>query len=274
MSEDDFEALVEGEGGGDLESISGSESEGEGPEDAWDALLEDPAEAMGGAASTAARGTSTPFAVFRGASAAARETVAHLGVYRSVLLHDRADDVSVQAQQAALGSLLASPGRWCILLARGGHFAGAIFDLRRIQRGPRGDEPACIAHKSFHRYVIRAKQGGRQASKDATGKVAKSAGSALRRYNEAQLAEGIRETLGGWAAELSSCDRIFVQVSRADRATLFGGPSPCLSARDPRVRRVPFATQRPTFSEAKRVALQLGSVFDMSDLVAKASNRL
>ncbi len=30
----------------------------------------------------------------------------------------------------------------------------------------------------------RAKQGGRQAGKDATGKFAKSAGSQLRRYNE------------------------------------------------------------------------------------------
>ncbi len=34
----------------------------------------------------------------------------------------------------------------------------------------------------------RAKQGGRQAGKDATGKFAKSAGSQLRRYNEVRPA--------------------------------------------------------------------------------------
>lgn len=39
----------------------------------------------------------------------------------------------------------------------------------------------------FFRYVVRAKAGKRQSGKDATGKVAHSAGSSLRRYNEAAL---------------------------------------------------------------------------------------
>lgn len=39
----------------------------------------------------------------------------------------------------------------------------------------------------FCRYVVRAKAGKKQSSKDATGKAAHSAGSALRRYNEAAL---------------------------------------------------------------------------------------
>ena len=36
----------------------------------------------------------------------------------------------------------------------------------------------------FTRCVCRAKAGGKQSSKDATGKFAKSAGSQIRRYNE------------------------------------------------------------------------------------------
>ena len=39
----------------------------------------------------------------------------------------------------------------------------------------------------YCRYVIRAKAGTRQATSDASGKVAKSAGSSLRRHNEAML---------------------------------------------------------------------------------------
>lgn len=37
------------------------------------------------------------------------------------------------------------------------------------------------------RYVVRAKSGKRQSAQDATGKAANSAGSSLRRYNEAAL---------------------------------------------------------------------------------------
>lgn len=47
---------------------------------------------------------------------------------------------------------------------------------------PDGFEVA--AHKTFHRYVVRAGAGGKQSNKDSTGKYAKSAGSRLRRYNE------------------------------------------------------------------------------------------
>lgn len=37
------------------------------------------------------------------------------------------------------------------------------------------------------RYVVRAKAGKKQSSKDASGKAANSAGAALRRYNELAL---------------------------------------------------------------------------------------
>lgn len=39
----------------------------------------------------------------------------------------------------------------------------------------------------YTRYVVRAKQGGRQSAKDGTGRAPKSGGASLRRYNEAAL---------------------------------------------------------------------------------------
>ena len=46
-----------------------------------------------------------------------------------------------------------------------------------------------IAHKTFHRYVVRAKRGTAQSARDAQGNAPKSAGANLRRYNEAALTQ-------------------------------------------------------------------------------------
>ena len=47
-----------------------------------------------------------------------------------------------------------------------------------------------VANRSVNRPVMfRAKAGGRQSSKDASGKHAQSGGAALRRYNEVQPCE-------------------------------------------------------------------------------------
>lgn len=54
----------------------------------------------------------------------------------------------------------------------------------------------------------RAKAGGKQSSQDATGKIAKSAGSALRRYNEQALDRDIQELLLSWRAHLDAADRV------------------------------------------------------------------
>ncbi|XP_020974268.1 ankyrin repeat and zinc finger domain-containing protein 1 [Arachis ipaensis] len=69
-----------------------------------------------------------------------------------------------------------------VLLASGGHFAGCVFD---------GD--AVVAHKTFHRYVVRAKAGKKQSSKDASGRAAHSAGASLRRHNELALKKAEKE---------------------------------------------------------------------------------
>ena len=44
-----------------------------------------------------------------------------------------------------------------------------------------------LKHKTFHRYVVRAKRGTTQSTQDNKGQAAKSAGATLRRYNESAL---------------------------------------------------------------------------------------
>lgn len=63
---------------------------------------------------------------------------------------------------------------WSIILVAAGHFAAAIF---------KGD--SVVTHKTFHRYVVRAKRGTVQSQHDSSGKHAKSAGANIRRTQEA-----------------------------------------------------------------------------------------
>ncbi|KAJ7557356.1 hypothetical protein O6H91_05G123300 [Diphasiastrum complanatum] len=133
---------------------------------------------------------------------------------------------------------------WVVLLNAGGHFAGVVKDMR---------DGSVLAHQTFHRYVVRAKAGGRQSSKDATGRAPKSAGASLRRYNELALEKDIKELLKSWQQYIELADCIFVHAPSRNRQALFGGRIPLLTHSDNRFRQVPFTTRRPTFKEAKRV---------------------
>ena len=52
-----------------------------------------------------------------------------------------------------------------------------------------------MAHTTSSRYVVRAKAGGRQVTKDAGGKNIKSAGSSIRRQGELALEQDMRKAL-------------------------------------------------------------------------------
>lgn len=83
----------------------------------------------------------------------------------------------------------------------GGHFAAMIVALAPKTGKKHGNEErtaTVIAHKTFHRYTTRRKQGGSQSSSDAAKGAAHSAGSSLRRYNEAALTTDVRELLQSW----------------------------------------------------------------------------
>ncbi|XWS77171.1 hypothetical protein CRYUN_Cryun01aG0238800 [Craigia yunnanensis] len=136
-----------------------------------------------------------------------------------------------------------------VLLSSGGHFAGCVFDGNSV-----------VAHKTFHRYVVRAKAGKKQSSKDATGKAAHSAGAALRRHNELALKKEIQELLASWNTYFDASSRVFIHAPSSNRNVLFNGDKPYFSDQFCSVRNVPLTVRRPTLKEAKRIYNQLTQV--------------
>lgn len=172
---------------------------------------------------------------------------------------------------------------WTVLLLGGGHFAASVIALnphvttyQGKQRGganaPREDRSLILlAHKAFHRYTTRRKQGGGQAAQDATGRFAKSAGAQLRRYNEAALGDDVRGLLDspGWRELISRSEKIWIRAgARAARGLLWSWEgakaskgSPLEAARnDGRLGSLPFPTRRPTIGETVRCFLELAKV--------------
>ncbi|KAK6260792.1 VLRF1/Vms1 - like 1 [Theobroma cacao] len=133
-----------------------------------------------------------------------------------------------------------------VLLSSGGHFAGCVFDGNSV-----------VAHKTFHRYVVRAKAGKKQSSKDATGKAAHSAGAALRRHNELALKKEIQELLASWKPYFDASSCVFIHAPSTNHHVLFNGDKPYFSHQFCAVRNVPLTVRRPTLKEAKRIYNQL-----------------
>ncbi|XP_022770311.1 ankyrin repeat and zinc finger domain-containing protein 1 [Durio zibethinus] len=136
-----------------------------------------------------------------------------------------------------------------VLLSSGGHFAGCVFDGKSV-----------VAHKTFHRYVVRAKAGKKQSSKDATGKAAHSAGAALRRHNELALKKEIQELLASWKSYFDASPCVFFHAPSSNRNVLFNGDKPYFSHQFCAIRNVPLTVRRPTLKEAKRIYNQLTQV--------------
>ncbi|ETK89597.1 hypothetical protein F441_06515 [Phytophthora nicotianae CJ01A1] len=148
----------------------------------------------------------------------------------------------------ALDQICASKFRWAVFLLRSGRFAGAVFDK---------DKALC--HKTFQRYTTRRKQGGAQSASDASGK-AKSAGATLRRYNEAALKQDVAALLLEWKDVLKDVELIFISSGKTEHATFFPEKNAVLQPGDKRLKRIPFATFRPTFEEVCRVRSDLSTV--------------
>lgn len=140
----------------------------------------------------------------------------------------------------------------------GGHFAAMLVSLapeiHRKQGGVEDRQARVIAHKTFHRYTTRRKQGGSQSASDASRGAAHSAGSSLRRYNEAALEKDIREVLSDWREMIDTAELLFVRATgKTNRKTLFGQyDGQVLRQNDPRIRGFPFNTRRATQGELMR----------------------
>jgi hypothetical protein len=146
----------------------------------------------------------------------------------------------------------------------GGHFAAMVVSLAPRQTkhsttGPLNREATVLAHKTFHRYTTRRKQGGSQSSNDNAKGAAHSAGATLRRYNEQSLIEDVRALLQDWKVLLDTSDLLFVRATgTTNRKTLFGPyDGQVLKLNDPRIRGFPFATRRATQNELMRSFIEL-----------------
>ncbi|RMZ56794.1 hypothetical protein APUTEX25_002883 [Auxenochlorella protothecoides] len=257
-SEADFEALVAQRDGAEVGSLSGSESsDDEDHNGGGEGKAPDRADGGPSAITSGARG---PYTCFW--DPGEEET---LGVWRSIVGGARDAAPSEEAAWSTLRTLRTKGATWAVIMLRGGHFAASVLRLvpARIADKRIADKFDVVGNTSAHRYVTRAKAGGKQSTQDATGKFAKSAGSRLRRYNEAALAEDVKSALTSWTALLGQCDLIHVQAPGSNWKDLMTAAPAVLSPSDPRLRTVPFTTRRPTFSENKRVARILISVYRM-----------
>lgn len=145
----------------------------------------------------------------------------------------------------------------------GGHFAAMVVSLApRPGKGgttTMNREATVLAHKTFHRYTTRRKQGGSQSANDNAKGNAHSAGSDLRRYNEQALIQDVRAVLEDWKGLIDTSELLFVRATGpANKRTLFGPyDGQVLRSNDPRLRGFPFSTRRATQNELMRSFIEL-----------------
>jgi hypothetical protein len=205
-----------------------------------------------------------------------------LGVYRAIFSNAEQDEpghLVETLQRKQLEPIKARPNNankapapaaagphFFMCMIGGGHFAAMLVSLapeiHRRQGGVEDRQARVIAHKTFHRYTTRRKQGGSQSASDASRGAAHSAGSSLRRYNEAALEKDIRDLLSDWRKEIDSAELLFVRATgKTNRKILFDQyDGNVLRQKDPRLRGFPFNTRRATQGELLRCFKELTRV--------------
>ncbi|XP_073701890.1 tRNA endonuclease ANKZF1 [Garra rufa] len=218
-------------GTGDISSISGSDSDSE-DEDLRDEVGTEGTDSALDTDQSACRLSSK--VVFQNTQEQ------YLSLYRCVLQSKKDNEEDLVSSLLKMSSNTI----WVILMTGGGHFAGAVFKGKEI-----------VQHKTFHRYTVRAKRGTAQGLRDSQNRshMPKSAGAALRRYNEAALHKDIHDLLQSWAEYLKEASAIFLRAPSYNKSIFFGGREAPLDKKDQRVRVPPFATRRATFREIQRV---------------------
>ncbi|KAG5517912.1 hypothetical protein PMAC_000367 [Pneumocystis sp. 'macacae'] len=180
----------------------------------------------------------------------------HIGFYRCLFNYDNSQTFISVLRQNQLNT--ENKHRTIsLIMVGGGNFAGMIVSLcpknKNIRNCFKIDELNILYHKTFHYYTTRRKQGGSQIIHDSGKGAAISAGSSLRRYNEAALQMKIRQLLASWKSALDESELIFVKASgKHNRKILFGYENSVLSITDKRLRKIPFTTHRATRNELIR----------------------
>ncbi|KAJ5894525.1 hypothetical protein N7495_006216 [Penicillium taxi] len=217
-----------------------------------------------------------------------------LGIYRAIFSNTEQDEPShlvetlkkkqlapVQARTNKSQNQETTGPHIFMCMIGGGHFAAMVVSLtpeiHRKQGGIQERQAMVLAHKTFHRYTTRRKQGGSQSASDASRGAAHSAGSSLRRYNEAALEKDIRDLLSDWKEMIDTSELLFVRASgTTNRKILFNQyEGQVLKQNDPRMRGFPFNTRRATQGELMRSFKELTRVkvseVDEAALAAAAS---
>lgn len=217
-----------------------------------------------------------------------------LGIYKAVLTNE--DQETIQTDSVNLlknkqlqstqpkhsgnkqQSAPATP-HFFLCMIGGGHFAAAVIALApEVRKGHGGVEErhaTVMAHKTFHRYTTRRKQGGSQSANDNAKGNAHSVGSSIRRANEAALVVDIRNLLAEWKTMIDSAELIFVRATGSqNRHTLFGPyDGQVLTVKDRRVRGFPFSTRRATQNEIVRAFQELTRV-KVEKLIVEETEKL
>jgi len=160
---------------------------------------------------------------------------------RDLFLHP--NDRQPEPPKLTVVDKLARIHKIMIMLGHGGYFSASIFENGRN-----------VCHKSFHRYITRRKQGGRQSKRDASGHC-RSGGAQIRRYNEEKHDEEIHELIRSWKMDIDTSDLIFIHLPGKNKLTTFD--ETILKKDDSRIRTIPFPVHRPKTGEVKRVYNQL-----------------
>lgn len=143
-------------------------------------------------------------------------------------------------------------GTWVVLLVRGGAFAGCVYCKGQL-----------LVHKTYHRYVLRGKAGGRQSTFDKqNASVAHSVGAQMRRHGEIALTRDIKNLLSTeWRAHIDTADALIIHAPGvANMATLFSGDDAPLIKSDGRIIRVPVYVKSANATEALRVMSEASSI--------------
>lgn len=287
VSEVDFEKLI-----GDLdESLSGSdssesESEDDRKETTLTALLKKQANIADKRAAVddesehelSRRGRGKPPLIWFESTILPKNT--YFGLYRAILTGEEQRDESkmvdvIRSKQlepivipkvgkdGTLPEVAYKGPHFFLCMIGGGHFAAMVVALpprqTKFGAGPLNREATVLAHKTFHRYTTRRKQGGSQSANDNSKGAAHSAGSTLRRYNEQALVDDVRALLQDWKGLLDTSELLFIRATGStNRRTLFGPyDGQVLRHNDTRLRGFPFSTRRATQNELMRSFIEL-----------------
>lgn len=249
VTEKKFEEIMD-----EISSISGSESDSSETLDSDDEIKLQKALSKVPSVNTESVKTEVLQSPLRGPKIYFRNSSDQLfSVYKCILPHMH-DGILTFSNMENINSHLMEHKKICIILLSAGHFAAAV-----LQGGD------VIVHKTFHRYVLRAKQGTVQSLRDkqnAGFSAPKSGGATLRRYNEDALTRDIQRLLNSWKdVHISSCSYIFLRAPHHSKGIFYNGKTAPLDRKDVRIKGIPFPTRRPTFNELKRVHSELFSIF-------------